>query len=65
MEFWEWYESLTRADKGALLSGKRDRKQSWDSFFVECHREYLVEEAEYNDYQEELAYMRRNRNEYG
>ena len=65
MELHEWYESLTREDKGELLKTKRDRKQSWHEFFAECHNEYVAEENDNESYQEELEYMRRNRNVYG
>jgi hypothetical protein len=67
-EFYEWYEALTREEKGELLTSKRDRKQTWDSFMHECYNEYVGEienDRAYDEQEEEYSYMRRNRNEYG
>ena len=59
-EFQDWYNDLSKGDINEMISFKRDRKQGWWDYFLECYEEHLQEDAEYSDYQDEMAWLGRN-----
>jgi hypothetical protein len=69
MTFDEWYASLSAEDIKEHIKQKRGRgvhKQGWYEWFETVpYEEYCQDDREYDEYQEELNYMRRNRNVYG
>ena len=58
------YNGLSRADKGKLLCGKQDPKQSWDDFWWETWRDVgsdlFKHGIEYDEYQSEMRWLGRN-----